>query len=657
MIKSQANYMKDYSINELKLIDETSQTDFEREQFIKYCLKYTFYTCLVLIITISVIITSFVNSIISEIPDAKILINYTPDQSTLIYDKDDNLIANMNGDQDRVSVKLDKVSPHFKNAVIAIEDNRFYDHNGVDLIGIFRALVMNITSGNGKLQGGSTLTQQLVKNSFLTQKKSMQRKLAEAILAVRVERVLTKQDIFEKYLNQIYLGNMSYGIEKAARRYFKKHSNELTLAESSMLAGLIKAPEGFSPYKHYKKARSRQGIVLDRMEHYGFITKDQKLEALKEKIVYQPRKTRYSKYSYYISHVSYLLRQRYGNDVVRRGGLRVYTTLNPEIQELAEFTVQKGVERARHSGAKQGALVTIEAKTGYVQAIVGGIDFAASNFNRATQSRRAPGSSFKPVVYLTAFRLGLLNPDSPITDAPITLSTGWSSWSPKNWDGRFMGKMNVRKALYLSRNTPTVRVGLKVGIENIIKTARMLGIRNFINKNFSIVLGSFGISPLEMATVFSCFSREGTYIEPVVIRRVEDIKGNILEQADNSPVQVVDSEYVRDLNSILLDVVDKGTGKRARLEGRQVGGKTGTTDNIRDVWFTGFTPDMVTSIWLGNDRNRGMHGVYSSTCAQLWGEFAKDYYKINNIPPSKFNISQRMAQKKYGNKSKKSAKR
>jgi len=627
--------MRKKIINKLFLIDIPTQSEIDRRKLVRTVFTISICLLLAITLTISVYLTKAVTDFSSELPDVSLLKENKSDQTTLIYDINNKLVANIHGDEDRVVVPLNKISPYLQRAVISIEDNRFYEHGGIDPVGTLRAAAKNFSGDS--IQGGSSLTQQLVKNSFLSPEKSIKRKFIEAILAVRIERLFNKDKILEMYLNQIYWGNLSYGAEKAARRYFKIPASDLDLAQSALLAGLIKAPEGYSPYTSFKAAKLRQKIVLQRMEYYGYITHAQRLQAEKEKLKFAPRAQSYCKYPYFVDYVSYVLRRTYGDDVVRRGGLKVYTTLDPNAQELAEKTIKEGIKAIpKGSGVRQGSLVTINVNNGYVRALVGGVDFKKSNYNRAVYSRRAAGSSFKPIVYLTGFRLGKITPESFILDAPISFNTGWNIWCPHNWDGKYMGKMTIRKALTLSRNTATVRIALKVGIDAIIETARKVGIKSKINRDFSISLGSLGLSPLEMATVYSTFAREGAYIEPTCIRKIVDNQGNVIETHQPNPTQIVNPDYVRQLDSILVDVVEKGTGKLAKLKDRPVAGKTGTTDNVKDIWFTGFTPDTVTTIWLGNDENQELKGVFSSNCAQLWGIYMKEFYRVKNIPPRFF---------------------
>jgi len=617
-------------------------------------LKTNFFLVQAIIIVICTFVTFLVMGMTDNLPDADFIETTEPEQSTQVFDINDRLIAEINEDEGRICVSFDEVSPFFTSAVIAIEDVRFYEHKGVDLKGTIRAFLNNMACASS-IQGGSTITQQLVKNWYLMPERSFKRKFLEALLAVKVENKLSKKEIIEKYMNLIYLGNRSYGIEKAANRYFNKKAKDLNLAEAALLAGLIKAPEQYSPYSNLKESLKRQKIVLDRMLEFGYITEKQRKNALNTHLKFEePKIAVYNKYPYFVDYVSQLLRERYGKEVVDRGGLKVYTTLDPGAQEAAEKTINEGVKKlSAYTGIRQGALVTIDVKTGYVKALVGGIDYSKSQFNRATMAQRATGSGFKPIVYLTGLRLGIITPDTYIMDAPIAYRTKWNVWTPHNWDGKYMGRMTVRKALTLSRNTPTVRVALQAGIDNVIETARLLGIRSHIDRGYSIVLGSAGLTPIEVATAYSTLAREGVYLEPTAIRYLTDSRGNLIESANNKPVRVVDSKYVRLLNSILIDVVQKGTGKNAILEGREIAGKTGTTDDFKDIWFSGYTPDTVTTIWMGNDESTQLRGVFSSNCATLWKNFSQEYYKKNNIIAQSFRAPEKEVLEKLRKEKKK----
>jgi penicillin-binding protein 1A len=566
----------------------------------------------------------------TTLPDIRMLKDWHPNESTRIFDRNGVLIANIHGDEDRVVVPLNDMSPNVMRAVMAIEDNRFYEHSGVDIRGTLRAFVQNAKGSD--VQGGSTVTQQLVKNLFLTPERSITRKLAEAILAIRVEKTYPKDKIMEMYLNQVYFGNHAYGIEKAARRYFKKPASDLTVAESALLAGLLKAPEGLSPFAYPQAARKRQIEVLGKMVEYGYISDNQRKQAEYQKLVFNSRAAKPSKHPYFVAYVIKELEARFGEDVVRRGGLRVYTSMDEEVQSAAEKALETAVNGLKGTGVTQGALVSVDVETDEIMALVGGVDFEKNQFNSATQAQRAAGSSFKPFVYLTGLRTGAITPETRIVDRPIS----FGGWSPHNWDGRYMGSMTVRQALALSRNTTTVQVGMKVGLDAVIETARLAGITSPIDRNFSSLLGSSGFTPLEIANAYSTFARGGIRMTPTALKRIEDSRGKEIKVRLEEPTRVFEEEPVANLVSILVDVVEKGTGKNARLEGRTVAGKTGTTDSVRDIWFTGFTTDMAACVWMGNQKYVPLHGVFSSNAAKVWHDYAEAYYKIRPIAAKDF---------------------
>jgi penicillin-binding protein 1A len=566
----------------------------------------------------------------AALPNVNVLSEWRPYESTRIYDRNGTLVANIHGDEDRVVVPLKDISPNIQRAVMAIEDNRFYRHNGVDLRGTLRAASANIRGDD--VQGGSTLTQQLVKNLFLSPERALTRKLAEALLAMRVERHYDKNKILEMYLNQVYWGNQSYGIEKAARRYFKKPARDLTIGESALLAGLLKAPEGLSPYAYPEAAHKRQLEVLRAMVQFGYITETQRKAAEEQKVDLTRHAPKPSKHPYFIQYVIQQLEEKFGDIAVRQGGLKVYTTMDEPVQTLAEKSLYDEMDKIKFSGVTEGSFVVENIANGQVLALVGGRDFDKNQFNHTTQQHRAIGSTFKPIVYLTAFRLGLITPETPIVDSPVCFSNGYSNWCPHNWDGKYMGAMDIRKALTLSRNTPTVKLGLKMGIDPVIETARAAGITSPIDRNFSSLLGSAGISPLEVITAYSTIARGGIFLPPTVLLKVEDSRGREIPLDKPQPERRFEAGPVSNLVSILIDVVEKGTGKNAIIPGRQVAGKTGTTDEMRDIWFTGFTTDMVASVWMGNDKYTPLHGIFSSNSAMVWGNFAREYYKMNPIP-------------------------
>ena len=537
-----------------------------------------------------------------NLPDVKVLKNYNPSETTQIFDVKGRLLANLYGEVNRRVVPLKNISPNLQRALMAIEDDQFYQHHGVRPDTIVRAAITNYGAGRS-VQGGSTLTQQLIKNLFLTPEKNLSRKLVEAVLALRVEQVFKKDEILEMYLNQVYWGHNNYGAETAAQAYFRKSAKDLTLAESAMMAGLIRAPEYYSPLKspkpiYYKRAKNRQEVVLNRMLELGWITPQQAQAAKAEKLTFGTAISPQRKVTYFSTFVSEELRRKYGQDSVLKGGLRVQTSLDLDLQRLAENTVRNGVRKLRGRRVSQMALVSIDPRTGYVKAMVGGVDFATSQFNRVIQARRQPGSSFKPFVYYTAFARKVLTPDSIIDDSPVT----FGKYTPSNYDNKFMGEMTVRKALALSRNIPAVRAGQKAGLRNVVQSAKDVGIESPIQPNLSMSLGAVDISPMELARGYSAFANGGYRIRPTVIMQVTDTKGNLVEQNLPTREPTMDRRAVEQINSALQSVVSPGgTGAAAQLPGRTVAGKTGTTQDFRDAWFAGYVPQMVTVIWIGND--------------------------------------------------------
>lgn len=584
---------------------------------------------------VSVILGMFLSKAVAQMPNVADLNTFRPNESTLIYDRYNQLIANIHGDEDRVVVPLTEISENLQRAVLATEDNRFYEHFGIDPKGTARAILTNLKNPGGRVQGGSSITQQLVKNLFLSPEQSFKRKLAEAILAVKVEAHYPKDKILEMYLNQVYYGNHSYGAEKAARRYFKIPASQLSLAQAALLAGLLQSPEGLSPYANPKGARSRQIEVLDNMVEYGYITPRQRQLALKEPIKLASRAVKPSKYPYFVAHVIQELEAKYGKDVVKRGGLKVYTTLDPKSQDRAQEVVERFINSARGTRVQQGALVSIDVKTGEILSLVGGTDYEHNQFNTATQARRAVGSTFKPFVYLTALRLERILPTTPICDRPIS----YGNWSPKNWDGHYFGCMNIRKALVLSRNTPTVQIGMKVGVEEVLETAHLAGIKSNIDPNPSSFLGSSGVSPLELVNGYATLARGGIYMPAKSIRKVVDNRGNVAPMDEEPSRRVFKQDYVAALVDILVDVVEQGTGKNARLNDRMVAGKTGTTDEVKDIWFMGFTSDLATGVWFGNSRNIPLSGVFSSNSAKVWHDYMTHFYETHPRKAEPFFIA------------------
>ena len=496
-----------------------------------------------------------------DLPDIVTLERYDPIQAIQIFDRNDHLVCLVEGDENRQVVPLGQVSLVMQQAMLAAEDHHFFEHHGINVGSILRAMMANAQAGH-VVEGGSTITQQLVKNLFFTQAgRTYNRKLKEAILAFELEQHYSKEKILELYLNQIYFGSNAYGIERAAARYFNKTALKLNLAESAFLAGVVKAPSDLGSPHNRPQAIARQHEVLDRMVEYGYVTPSQRKAALATKLVFRNGANPFSHYPYYISYVLQILHEKFSEDEVRKQGLRVYTNLDQKAEQVAENTLN---EAAKHApkGVSQTALVSISVANGAVLAIVGGVgDFWKNQFNRATNPHTV-GSSFKPFVYLTAFLSGAATPDSPIDDSPLIVHQGWGlpDYIPKNFDHKFYGHITVRKALALSRNIPALKMAQKVGINNVVETARQAGIRAKLDANLSLALGSSAISPLDMATAYSTFARDGVSIKPTVIRRIENNNGQVLDAFTEQKTTVFPPEPVAELVDVLQDVVKYGSG-------------------------------------------------------------------------------------------------
>ncbi|HIK29570.1 MAG: penicillin-binding protein 1A [Oscillatoriaceae bacterium SKW80] len=536
-----------------------------------------------------------------NLPDVRVLRNYVPTETTYIYDINGTHLTSIHDEANREVVPLEKISPHLKRAVIAIEDSHFYTHHGINPGGVIRALVKNIEEGK-TVEGGSTLTMQLVKNLFLSPKKAFSRKVAEAVLAIRLEQIFSKNQILELYLNQVYWGHNLYGAETASRSYFNKPASELTLAEAAMMAGLIQAPEEYSPFVNYKLAKQRQATVLNRMKELKWITPEEEQAALKQPLGIG-RITSFpgSKVPYVTQAVVQELTKRFGRDAVLKGGMRVQTTIDLKMQRLAEKIVSEWHNRLYYQvGADQMALVAVDPRTHFVKAMVGGVDYKKSQFNRAIQARRQPGSAFKPFVYYTAFATGKYSPESIVLDTPVSYPDGDSYYSPRNYGGGFSGAVSIRRALEISLNIPAIKIGQAVGLNKVIEVCRTLGIQSPIEPVISLPLGAVDLTPLEMAGAFATFANNGWHSDTTFIVQVTDSSGNVLLDNTPKPRLVLDPWATASLNSALQGVISQGTATAAQI-GRPAAGKTGTTSSERDIWFVGYVPQLSVAVWVGND--------------------------------------------------------
>ncbi len=684
-----------------------------------------------------------------NLPKIFTLSDYKPPIVTSVYSDNNTKIAEFYR-QRRIVLPLSEIPEILKDAFVATEDARFYKHQGIDFFGILRALFKNIEAG-AIVQGGSTITQQVTKSFFLTPERSFKRKIKEAILAYRLDKKFSKDEILFLYLNQIYLGHGAYGVESAAENYFRKSVKELNLAQCAMLAGLPQAPSKFSPFRAPEKAKKRQRYVLNRMLKEGYITKQQAEDAMGFVMDIQARKNWYrEKVPYYTEHVRKYIEKHYGQKSLYTQGFKIYTSVNVEMQKIARKNVVTGLRAVdkrqgyrgplKHlkieeiqafltktqkqitkspiaegdvvngvvisvnnekdevtvkighevgviktddmkwarkpnpdipyysSGAKikhpgnvlkigdvimvkvgekkqttgndwlwklfleqepevQAALLCIEAGTGHVKAIIGGRDFESSQFNRAIQSRRQPGSAFKPVIYSAAIDKGYTSA-TIVYDSPIIYKDVEHEfvWKPRNYDKKFLGPIIFRRALAKSCNVVTIKILSDIGIDYAISYARKLGINSNISKDLSIALGSSGVSLLEICSAYSVFDNKGYLIKPVFITKIVDRNGVVLEEALVEKKRVIEKSTAYIMTSLLESVVNNGTGRRVKALRRPVAGKTGTTNNCYDAWFVGYTPEYITGVWVGYDQKAslGKGETGSRTASPIWLGFMKE---------------------------------
>ncbi len=683
----------------------------------------------------------------ADLPRIASLKDYKPPVITTVYADDGRKIAEFFKER-RIVIPLSRMPDMLKQAFISAEDARFYKHQGIDLISIVRAFFKNVEAG-AIVQGGSTITQQVAKTFFLTPERSYQRKIKEAILAYRIDKRLSKDEILYLYLNQIYLGHGAYGVEAAAENYFGKHADELNLAECAVLAGLPQAPSRYSPFSHPERAKQRQIYVLNRMVEEGYITRAQADDAISRQLDIKSRRNWYiEKVPFYTEYVRQYVIKKYGEEALTTGGLKIYAAVNIDMQHIARQEILKGLKAldkrqgyrgplrhlkkeqieaftAHHQqsltadppapgrtleavvvavddrGGKvvvrmgdsrgviafetmrwarkpnpavayyrararrpsdvlrsgdvilvsvkekmkgrnawkvsleqtpkaQAALVCMEVESGQIKAMVGGRDFRQSQFNRAVQSRRQPGSAFKPIIYAAALDKGY-TPATVIIDSPIVYyEKGMErTWKPKNYEKKFHGPTMFRRALEKSFNVVTVKILKDIGIDYTIGYARKLGITSNLAHNLSIALGSSGVSLLELVEAYGVFANLGYRVKPVFITRIEDRDGNILEEGDPQREKVIDKSTAYIMTNLLQGVVKHGTGWRVKALKRPAAGKTGTTNNLNDAWFMGYTPRYVTGVWVGfdNSRSLGKGETGSRAASPIWLGFMQRVLK------------------------------
>ncbi|MGM0418017.1 MAG: penicillin-binding protein 1A [Thermodesulfobacteriota bacterium] len=691
-----------------------------------------------------------------DLPKIKSLADYNPPQVTEVFSDSGDKIAEFYK-QKRYIIDNEKMPAHLIKAFVAAEDSRFYEHGGIDLLSIVRAFYKNIFAGQ-IVQGGSTITQQVAKSFFLSPEKSYERKIKEAILAYRIDKFFSKEDILYLYLNQIYLGNGAYGVEAAARSYFGKNAENLLLSESAMLAGLPQAPSRYSPLKHFERARKRQHYVLRQMIQNNYITPIEAANAKAGEIILADQKNYFmEKTPYYSAYVKKYLLDKYGEKKLFRSGLKIYTAVSEKMQEQAKKDLNKGlreldkrqgyrgpiknlkkediqsflenqkdkikeedikaglelkavvtevnneknhvmvkfegysgilplenmswarkpdpqkyylyhkIKKPGHALKKNdlilikleeknqendlwtvsleqtpevsGSILCIEAGTGEVKAMIGGKSFVESQFNRAVQSKRQPGSAFKPVIYSAALDKGYTAASMIMDNAFVFYDKEQDfTWKPQNYNEKFYGPTLLRKALALSINLVTIKLTKEIGIDYLIDYSRKLGIESNLDRNYSLALGSSGMTLLEITNAYSVFANKGKLIDPVFIKKIEDSSGDVLEESDPGSNRVIPKETAFIMTSMMKSVVTEGTGWRAKKLDRPAAGKTGTTNNLHDAWFIGYTTDYITGTWVGYDQARtlGINETGSKAACPVWVDFMQEIHK--GIPEKDFEV-------------------
>ncbi|MGV3523595.1 MAG: transglycosylase domain-containing protein [Candidatus Sericytochromatia bacterium] len=568
---------------------------------------------LVLLVALGIGTSVALFTVYQQLPDVRQLENYTLPMATEIYTEQGRMLTRISSEGRYDPVPLSELPQHVQDAVISAEDRRFWQHEGVDFLGLMRAIYINLSRGRA-VMGASTLTQQLIKNLFLSSEQSAQRKIAEALLAFQLERKYSKQQILEMYLNLVFLGHNVYGVEAASQVYFGKSARQLTIGEAALLAGIIRSPEYFSPYHRPDGANELKEIVLNQMEKDQRISAQQKAEAIQQPIRLVGLRTSYP-YPYFLDYVMYTLRKNFGDAPVRQGGWKVYTTIDPSLQRTAEQLLAADLPRLRRSGATQASLVSLDPRTGYIKALVGGVNYAESQFNRAFQAQRQVGSTFKPFVYLTAFENGMR-----LQDTLLDAAVNFGGYRPRNASRTYRGNVSLLQALTSSLNVPTVRLANQLGMGKVINTARRAGVESPIGPDLASSLGASEMNLLELTSAYGTFANNGLRVMPTAITRIVDAQGQVVWEAFPEQRRVFDAAPVGQLHIALQNVIQAGTGTAARI-GRPAAGKTGTTDNAFDTWFVGYVPQLVTGVWAGNDTPSATRGGGGTTCAPLWRQF------------------------------------
>jgi len=605
--------------------------------------KYFFF----IIITgcLTGVITGVFLAITHDLPQIRSLETYRPSAVTRIYSSDNVLLAELFAEK-RDPVPIVDIPAFLKEALVATEDRNFYKHIGIDLKGIMRAIIKDIMAGEF-VEGASTITQQLTKTLFLTPRKTLMRKIKEALLALQLERRYTKNEILELYLNQIYFGSGAYGVESAARIFFGKAVKELNLAESALVAGLAKAPSIYSPLINPELAIKRRNIVLKQMLQTGIINKNMYQDAIKEAVDPPATDTKSVNAPYFIEYIKKNLEKSLSSSILYKGGLSITTTLSYNQQQNAENAVKYGlfalekrmIKNNIKEPAPQAALIAIDVRTGGILAMVGGRDYHQSSFNRAVVAKRQPGSAFKPLVYALAIERGF-SQNSMILDAPVAFQGAdrGRAWKPENFSKNYKGEITLRKALALSKNIPAVRLMEKLGPFSVAEFAHAMGIESHLQTNLSLALGTSEITLLDLTSAYAVFPNKGNMIKPYGVIEVSDSRGRIILRAKPKKHVAMSRAGAAIMTDMLKAVVTEGTAKKAKKLSRPVCGKTGTTDNYKDALFIGFSPTIATGVWVGRDRTvtlgRGETGAKAAL--PIWIDFMKK--TLEESPAQYFDI-------------------
>ncbi len=565
-----------------------------------------------------------------DVPDIRSAKDYRPLVATTVVDRYGTIIDAIYKEY-RIILPESKMPKLLPRAFVAAEDSRYFEHGGLDIWSIIRAGINNLRTGR-RSQGGSTITQQVTRALMLSREKTYFRKLTEAILAYRLDHLLTKNEILTIYLNEIYLGEGAYGVEAAARIYFSKRAQELNLAEIALLAGLPQSPSRYSPIQHFRAAKARQRYVLNRMAEDGIISVAAARTAYGRKLHLNPVGKQKKANGYFTDFVRDQLEKHYGKTALYREGLTVWTTLDSRLQKTAVASLNQGLQRIHKQGHNrktvQGALVSLDTASGNIRALVGGADYRKSSYNRAVIARRQPGSVFKPLIYAAAFEQGI-SPEQRLLDAPLTIKNpDGSVWRPHNYSHKYYGATSLRQALIHSRNIVTIKLLRKIGVQSVIRLAHKAGISEKLQPELPLALGASPVTLLEMTGAYTIFADQGLYHQPRAITRVRDRRGRVLPWPHPGAKRVVTPTTAATITEILTQVIRQGTGKAAQGI-RNASGKTGTTDDNRDAWFIGYTGKLTTGIWLGYDRGQtlGRGETGGRAAAPIWKTFMQQVEK------------------------------